>query len=321
MEILIGIGIFFSVVLLVEGVYRLYYIIRNPEIRRIRKELEAISYDGDHSPQSIEKKNLLSEIPWLNQNLRKIPKIEMIERIWRMSDSKYPLGFYFLFALLLVMISLIIIPYLFRMPFSFRLILSGFIGTFPFLILFRAKKKRMEKFERQLPDAVDLISRALKAGHAFTTGMRMVANELGDPIGKEFDQTLAEINFGINLNQSMKNLLVRVDCQDLKFFALSIILQKETGGNLAEILGNIGRLIRERFKLQRRIRVLSAEGRLSAVVLFILPISLAFILFLIRPDYIKVLVNENIGRIAIYIAAILQGIGFIVIKKIIRISV
>ena len=134
----------------------------------------------------------------------------------------------------------------------------------PFFILYRKKKKRVAKFESQLPDALDLIARALKAGHAFSTGMRMVANEFDDPLGTEFGRTIDEISFGMELDQALKNLLKRVDCNDLKFFVMSLILHREAGGNLAEILGNISRLIRERFRLMRKVRVLSAQGRMSA---------------------------------------------------------
>ena len=179
----------------------------------------------------------------------------------------------------------------------------------------------MANFESQLPDAVDLISRALKAGHAFSTGMRMVANDLGDPIGSEFTRTMAEVSFGADLNQAMKNMLLRVDCPDLKFFVMSVILQRETGGNLAEILGNLSRLMRDRFKLHRKIKTLSAEGRWSAVILVLLPFVLVAVLFLVNPKYVMVLAEDPTGRILVAVTIIMQIVGIFLISKIVRIRV
>ena len=147
----------------------------------------------------------------------------------------------------------------------------------------------MQRFEEQLPDALELIARSLKAGHAFSSGMKMVTDEFDDPVGTEFAKTLNEINFGVDVTEALKNLAKRVDCPDLNFFVISVILQKETGGNLAEILENIGHLIRERFKFYGRVRTLTAEGRLSAVVLIGLPFVIAFVIFLLNPEYIKIL--------------------------------
>ena len=137
----------------------------------------------------------------------------------------------------------------------------------------------MEKFERQLPEALELVSRSLKAGHAFTGGLKMVAEEFGDPVGVEFGRTLDEINFGVGVPEALTNLTQRIECEDLKFFAVSVIIQRETGGNLAEILESLGRLIRERFKFQGRVRVLSGEGRISAIVLVAIPFFIAGLLF------------------------------------------
>ena len=179
----------------------------------------------------------------------------------------------------------------------------------------------MEKFQRQLPDALDLVARALKAGHAFTGGLRMVADELGDPIGSEFEKTLNEINFGVGVPEALKNLPNRVDCPDLKFFITSVIIQRETGGNLAEILTKITYLIRERFKLQNRVQVLAAEGKLSAIILIAIPFVIALALSVLNPGYIKTLFIDPIGKVLVAFALIMMIIGVFVMKRMIQIKV
>ena len=179
----------------------------------------------------------------------------------------------------------------------------------------------MEKFQKQLPDALDFIARALRAGHAFTGGLKMVADEMGDPVGTEFDKTLDEINFGIGIPEALKGLSNRVDCPDLKFFVISVIIQRETGGNLAEILDNIAHLIRERFKLFGRIRVLAAQGKLSAAILVALPFVVALGLSFVNPKYIGTLSTDPLGRILVIFALIMMAFGVFVMRRLIAIKV
>ncbi len=179
----------------------------------------------------------------------------------------------------------------------------------------------MAKFQEQLPDALDLIARALKAGHAFSGGLRMVAEEFGDPVGTEFRKTLDEINFGVGVDQAMKNLARRVDCADLQFFVVSVIIQRETGGNLAEILEKIAALVRERFKLYGKVRTLAAEGKLSAIILIALPFLIAFYFFLIQPEYISLLFRDPIGIAMLAGASIMMVIGVLMMRKMIQIRV
>jgi len=191
----------------------------------------------------------------------------------------------------------------------------------PFVYIYVKKRKRMRKFERQLPDTMDLIARALKAGHALSGGLQLVGEEFGDPIGTEFQRTVNEINFGVAVPDALKALAQRVDCKDLKFFVMSVIIQRETGGNLAEILENIARLIRERFKLQGRIRVLSAEGKLSAIILVAIPFFLGFALSIINPDYINTLFEDPIGIVLLVFASVMMALGILMMKKMVAIRV
>jgi tight adherence protein B len=183
------------------------------------------------------------------------------------------------------------------------------------------KNRRIKRFQKQLPDALDLIARALKAGHAFTSGLKLAADELKDPIGTEFKETIDEINFGLSVSDALKNLTERVDCPDLRFFAVSVILQRETGGNLAEIMESLSSLIRKRFKFEGKVKILSSEGRFSAAVLLILPIVIGVLVQLLNPDYMEILYQEPSGRISIVVALISMAFGFLVIRRMIKINV
>jgi tight adherence protein B len=191
----------------------------------------------------------------------------------------------------------------------------------PSLYVRMKKKKRMQKFERQLPDALDLISRALKAGHAFTSGMKLAADEFEDPLGTEFQETLDEINFGVSVPDALRHLANRVDCQDLGYFVVSVILQRETGGNLAEVIEGIAYIIRERFKLRGKVRVLSAEGRLSAVILSAIPFFIIIAVRFVNPQYHDPLFSEPMGKIMAGLAALMMFLGIWSMKRMVNIRV
>ena len=177
------------------------------------------------------------------------------------------------------------------------------------------KTRRMRRFEAQLPDALDMMARSLRAGHALTTGIEMAGQEFPDPLGPEFAKTVAQISFGVGMEQALRNLTKRVDCPDLKFLAVSIIIQRETGGNLAEILETISRLIRERHKLLGKIRALSAEGKLSAIILLALPFLVAAAMLALNPSYLDSLLSDPLGRVLIVAAVMMMLLGVGAIKK------
>ncbi|EPR31518.1 Type II secretion system F domain-containing protein [Alkalidesulfovibrio alkalitolerans DSM 16529] len=191
----------------------------------------------------------------------------------------------------------------------------------PYAVIKGRAKARMERFTRQLPDALDLVGRALKAGHAFAGALRMIADECDDPIGPEFAATLDEINYGLSVEQALANLLRRVDCPDLKFFVVSVNIQRESGGNLTEIVTSIATLIRERYKLAGKVRTLSAEGKLSAIILICLPFAVGLILYLMNPVYMSVLWEKDIGRLMLMGAGVSMFKGVIWIRKLVNIQV
>lgn len=199
---------------------------------------------------------------------------------------------------------------------------GGSLGAWlPFKFLAFKKNRRIKKFEKQLPDALELLGRGLKAGHAFTAGLQLVADEMGPPLGPEFFMTYMEHNHGLDLNDALLNLCRRIDLQDLRFFTTAVMIQRETGGNLAEILDKIASLIRERFKLGNQVKALTAEGRLSGVVLTMLPPATALGLFFMNPSYIMLLWQTPKGRLMAMIAIFFQALGIFSISRIVKIKV
>jgi tight adherence protein B len=191
----------------------------------------------------------------------------------------------------------------------------------PFLFLVRKRKARLRRFEEQFPEALDLLSRAIRAGHAFTTAVGMVADDASDPIGLEFKKTFDEQNFGLPLKDALFNLSERVPLMDVRFFVTAVLIQRETGGNLSEILDNLAHVVRERFKILRQVRVYTAHGRLTGYVLMGLPAALAIALSFINPEHIGLLFSDRMGKLMILGAIVMQTIGYFWIQKVVKIEV
>lgn len=202
-------------------------------------------------------------------------------------------------------------------------LVPGFMlgAAIPFIVLLRRRSVRLRRFEEQFPEALDLLSRAIKAGHAFQTAMGMVAEEGGDPIGPEFRKTFEEQNFGLPLKDALNNLAVRVPLLDVRFFVTAVLIQRETGGNLSEILDNLAHVVRERFKILRQVRVYTAHGRLTGYVLLALPAFLAMALMVINPEHMGVLFTERIGQLMIAVTVVMQTVGYFWIRRIVKIEV
>jgi tight adherence protein B len=194
-------------------------------------------------------------------------------------------------------------------------------ASLPVLALVRKRKKRLGRFEEQFPEALDLLSRAIRAGHAFTIAMGMVADEAPDPIGPEFRKTFDEQNFGIPLKDALANFGERVPLVDVRFFVTAVLIQRETGGNLSEILDSLSHVVRERFKILRQVRVYTAHGRLTGYVLMALPAALTVTLSFINPDHVNLLFEEHLGNMMILAAIVLQVVGYIWISQVVKIEV
>jgi tight adherence protein B len=201
-------------------------------------------------------------------------------------------------------------------------ILAGIFGaSLPFLFVSHRRSKRFHQFEEDFPEAIDLLARAVRAGHAFTNALELIGNEMSEPIAGEFRMLFEEQKFGMPIRDALTNLVARIPIIDVKFFVTAVMLQRETGGNLAEILDKLSYVIRERFKIHRQVRVYTAQGRLTMMILMGLPPLVIVVMQLTNPHFIRVLWVDPLGHLLVTIGAVLQTIGFFIIRRIIRIEV
>jgi tight adherence protein B len=323
MDWIVFLGIFIVSLVVIQALFMVLRSRLNPEIVRLKREINSLSAARMGSlGVDILKKRTLSEIPWLNEMLKslKVPMISRLERLREKSGVRQPLGFYFLMSAVVSVGAFFLVYMASRSVIAAAL--AGIVASLlPWLYLSIRKKRRLEQFEKQLPDALDMIARALKAGHAFTGGLQMVVMEFADPARAEFRKTMDEINFGLSYEDALRNMTERVDCTDLKFFVLSVIIQRQSGGNLAEILEKISGLIRERFKLYGKVKALTGEARVSAVILAILPFVLIAAISVLNPAYIEVLFREPVGQIMLLVASVLILVGIFVMRRMIDVKV
>lgn len=313
--------LFVTVVTVLELIFYAFRMIRENKNERLRARIKSLSKSLKwNDQQGIRRNRLLSHSPTLNRFLSHLPLIKKLDLIVQQANVAQPVGFFVLLSLLLGFVTL----YFSNITLK-NMILStavaGFSSAIPWVYLIRKRKKRIEKFISQLPEGVQLISRAMRAGHAFSTGMQLAAAEFEDPLGSEFEYTIDQINFGVPTAEALKTLARRMDCEEAKFFAVSVILQRETGGNLAEILDTLANLIRERFKLKGKIRTLSAEGRISAAGLICMPILVTIALYFLNREYILFLLQDPVGRIMSLIALIMMTIGILFIRRMINFEI
>ena len=204
-------------------------------------------------------------------------------------------------------------------------IAAGALGllatTVPWMVVAWKRKRRMRSFEERFPEALDLLGRAVRAGHAFTTGLEIVSKESAEPVAGEFRTCFEEQNFGLPMRDALLNMAERIPLVDVRFFVTALLVQKETGGNLAEILDELARVIRDRFRIYREVQVKTAQGRLTAVILIALPILMLIALEMMNPTYVRVLFHDPVGATLLGVAAVMQLIGSVVIWRIVHIEV
>lgn len=313
---------FVAIVLLLEGGYGVWNSQRGPEAKRIRARLESMSHTvSNGSAGSLMKDRRLSELPWLDALLKSFPIVSKLDQVLVQSGLGWSVGRFLGITALLAIAGLIVFGLLLRLG-------TGAIGlaivalcALPTIKLFRERDKRLKKIDGQLPDSLELMARAMRAGHAFPSGIQMVGQESPPPISQEFKTVFDEINYGIPLPTALQNLAIRVPSRDLRYFVVAVSIQRETGGDLAEILDKIAALIRSRLELLGKVRVLSAEGRLSAWILSLLPFCLAGVLTLINPNFVKQLWTDPIGLRLIAVALLMMGIGIFMLWRITKIRV
>jgi tight adherence protein B len=317
---LIALGIFGTILLFMQGCVLLHRVIVPRGTDRAIERIQNWSAPQAASQLEIVRKETLSDIPWLNDLLMTVKRVQPLRVLHRQADCHVPLG---MIVLAMPLLALVALMFAWSMHLSFLLsvVVATLCGSVPAGYLYWLKIKRMAMFERQLPEALELVSRALRAGHAFSVGLKLVGEEAADPIGVEFRRVFDEVSMGVALPEALQNMTERLDCVDLRFFVTSVLVQRETGGNLAEIIDSLAGLIRRRFELQLRVKALSAEGRISGIVLFGLPLVLGLILYKINPEYMSLLFTDPIGQNLATIGSVLMIMGAIVMKRMIAIKV
>lgn len=319
--VLFAICAFVAVVLFLEGLYLLWSASRSPEAKKIERRLQVLAAGAmDRDEASIIKERLLSEVPEIQRLLGRVPRLRQFDRLLEQSGLSLSVAQIMAVAGL-AGAATYGLALLLSLPPLLAPILALLVAALPFLYVLRRRTQRIRQLERQLPEALDLISRALRAGHAFGTGMTMVSEEMAEPIASEFRITHEEVNYGVALQQALLNLAARVPSTDVRYFVIAVLIQRESGGNLTEVLGNLSILIRERFKLLDKVRVLAAEGKLSAWILSVLPFALAGVINLINPGFMKVLWTDPMGLNMVTAALVMMLLGVLWMRQIIRIHV
>jgi tight adherence protein B len=260
----------------------------------------------------------LSKIPLLDRALENLDFSKRLSRMLEQAGSSTKVGH--LVLQMLVMAGLGFLAGAALRSFIFKWILMLLCGAVPLIRVHMQKARRLRAFIRAFPDTLDMMTSAIKAGHAFNQAMQLVGDEAPYPIGIEFKRTFEQYNLGINLREALLNMTSRVDSLDLKLFVTAILLQRETGGNLAEILEKISYTIRERFKLIGQIKTYTAQGRMSAWIVGTLPIVFVLAISALNPAYLEPLLQEKLGHMMIGLSAFLQAAGLLLIRKIVRIK-
>jgi tight adherence protein B len=294
------------------------------QTKRTLTVLQAALTAADPEPPDpivdVRKEDLFSAVPLLNRMLLKLELAPRLRHLLYQANLKWTAG-----GLILMSAACFVIPaYLLHLKtgaLGLSLLLGVLIGSAPMVFVMFKRKMRFGKFEQQLPEALDLMVSAMRAGHSLNSSIDLVAHEVADPVGGEFRICFDEQNYGLELKTAMNNLVFRVPLQDLKMVVTAILIQKESGGNLAEVLDKVAYVIRERFRLKRQVRVHTAQGRMTGWILSFLPIILGFGLYLINPDNMSLLWRREIGVKLLWASGIMTIIGGLIIRKIVNMDV
>ena len=268
----------------------------------------------------LRKQELLSAIPWINRQLLKIELAPRLRIMLYQADLKWTAGG----LLLMSGVAFIAAWYLINLRTGntiLSLILGLVVGGSPYAFVQFKRGRRFKKFESELPDALDLLVGALRVGHSLNSALSLVAKECPEPLSTEFRICFDEQNYGLELRTAMDNLVTRVPLQDLKIVATAVLIQKESGGNLAEVLEKTSHVIRERFRLKRQIATHTAQGRLTGLILTLLPVILGFLLYMVNPKTMSLLWTRDIGVKLMYVAAGMIVVGGLIIRKIVNMDV
>jgi tight adherence protein B len=322
MFILIAISVFVVVALAVFVVVSLLDE-RSSKARLLRERLSSVQKAPEREPGdelALLRDEVLSKIPAFDNLLRRWPRVARLQTMLEQGDVKSRAGNVVLLCLVSgAGMGLLVLLFSGFPQFAW---LGAIMGAFlPYSYASYKRTKRFQKFEEIFPEAIDTLARAVRAGHAFTTALELIANEIAEPVASEFRKLFEEQKFGLPVRDALVNLTERVPLVDVKFFVTAVMLQRETGGNLAEILDNLSYVIRERFKIMRQVRVHTAQGRMTMMLLMGLPPIIIATMQAMNPSFIRPLFQDPIGHALIVVGITLQTIGYFVIRKVIQIQV
>jgi tight adherence protein B len=296
---------------------------RNARARLLRERLESVQKAAEQQPNedlALVRDQTLSEIPALDTLLRRSAKIANLQDFLSQAGLTIRAGNLLFFSGISAVVFAGVILFLGQAPVF--AVVGAVIGAFlPYSYASFRRNKRFQKFEELFPEAIDTLARAVRAGHAFTSALEMISDEVAEPVATEFRILFEEQKFGLPVRDALINLTERVPLVDVKFFVTAVMLQRETGGNLAEILDNLSYVIRERFKIQRQVRVYTAQGRLTMKLLMVQPPVIVLAMMTISPAFMRPLFTDPLGHVLIELGIGLQTVGYFVIRKIIQIQV
>ena len=319
---LFGALVFSAALLLASGAYLAWRGMRNRAPGRVAQRVRNASRGSadSHPALSISKQRLLARHPLLQRALQALPPAAVLDRLLLQAGRQQTVA-QLLGWCLAALLGGLLLGTLLGLPLSLLAGLGALGAALPLLHLRRAQQQRLKRIEQQLPDALDLMGRAMRAGHAFPTALKMAGDEMAAPLGSEFRAVFDEVNFGVAMSDALGNLASRVPSTDLRYFVVAVLIQRETGGNLSELLGSISAIIRDRLKLLGQIRVLSAEGRMSAWILGLMPFAVALMMQLTSPDFLSVLYLDSGGRKMLVTAGVMMALGILIIRKVTRIRI
>jgi tight adherence protein B len=294
---------------------------RNAQARILRERLGGSQEQSATDNLELLRDEMLSKIPAFDTILRRSERASLLQKLLDQAGINTRVGNFFLLCLGSGLVGTLVFFVLGHqnLPLAWAGMMIGLIAPYSYASIMRTR--RFARFEEIFPQAIDTLGRAVRAGHAFTTALEMISSEIPEPVAGEFRKLFEEQKFGLPVRDALMNLADRVPLVDVKFFVTAVMLQRETGGNLAEILDNLSYMIRERFKILRQVRVYTAQGRLTMLLLMMLPPVIIVVMLIMNPDFIRPLFTDPIGHALVAAGITLQTVGYFVIRRIIQIQV
>ncbi len=317
-------SVWFLFILVLVASFAVVMFVTRPTVeeKRVQQRLEGIAVGG---VEGAEEPDLLrqlsySDVPLLDSLFRSVAFTRRLRSTIAQANSSWTVGRLIATTILILAVA-VWLAFIFVPSLALGLVLAVGLAALPYASVLVQRRRRFRKFEETLPDAIDLMSRGLRAGHSVSAAIEMVSQEVADPTGSEFRKTFEQQNFGLPFREALEDLARRIPLPDLQFMVTAILVQKETGGNLAEILDKTANVIRERSRLKGQLQVYTAQGRLTSWILGLLPFIMFVLLSLVNPGYTRILIEDPLGQRLVMVGLALMALGFYVIRRIVDIKV